>query len=168
MGNAFRLADPERGAPYADFLLFGLRFVVGRVMAHRLPGRTYPSKDAGKCHNSRVVVCKGSNCFLIPQQGDSMSKGYWASIYREVKDPAKLAAYALLAAPAVVAAGGKFIVRGVADEVREQGLKERTVLIEFPTYEAAVAAYDSDAYKKALDALGDGAERDLRILRGVE
>jgi uncharacterized protein (DUF1330 family) len=47
-------------------------------------------------------------------------------------------------------------------------LKERTVLIEFPTYEAAVAAYDSDQYKKALEALGDGVERDLRIIRGVE
>ncbi len=97
-----------------------------------------------------------------------MSKGYWVTTYRTTKDPAKLAAYAQLAAPAVAAAGGKFLVRGVADEVREQGLKERTVLIEFPTYEEAVAAYDSDEYKKALEALGDGAERDLRIVRGVE
>jgi uncharacterized protein (DUF1330 family) len=97
-----------------------------------------------------------------------MSKGYWVTTYRTTKDPAKLAAYAQLAAPAVAAAGGKFLVRGVADEVREHGLKERTVLIEFPTYEEAVAAYDSDEYKKALEALGDGAERDLRIVRGVE
>jgi uncharacterized protein (DUF1330 family) len=97
-----------------------------------------------------------------------MSKGYWVTTYRKTKDPAKLAAYAQLAAPAVAAAGGKFLVRGVADEVREHGLKERTVLIEFPTYEEAVAAYDSDEYKKALEALGDGVERDLRIVRGVE
>ncbi len=97
-----------------------------------------------------------------------MSKGYWVTTYRTTKDPAKLVAYAQLAAPAVAAAGGKFLVRGVADEVREHGLKERTVLIEFPTYEEAVAAYDSDEYKKALEALGDGAERDLRIVRGVE
>jgi uncharacterized protein (DUF1330 family) len=97
-----------------------------------------------------------------------MSKGYWVSAYRKTKDPAKLAAYAQLAAPAVAAAGGKFIVRGVADEAREQGLKERTVVIEFPSYEQAVAAYESDAYKKALAALGDGVERDLRIVRGAE
>ena len=97
-----------------------------------------------------------------------MSKGYWVTTYRKIKDPAKLAAYAQLAGPAVAAAGGKFLARGVADEVREHGLKERTVLIEFPTYEGAVAAYDSDEYKKALEALGDGAERDLRIIRGVE
>ena len=97
-----------------------------------------------------------------------MSKGYWVTSYRETKDAAKLAAYAQLAVPAVAAAGGKFIVRGVADEAREQGLKERTVVIEFPTYEAAVAAYESELYKKALEALGDGVERDLRIVRGTE
>ena len=41
-----------------------------------------------------------------------MSKGYWVTSYRKTNDPAKLAAYAQLAAPAVAAAGGKFIVRG--------------------------------------------------------
>jgi uncharacterized protein (DUF1330 family) len=97
-----------------------------------------------------------------------MSKGYWVTTYRATKDPAKLAAYAQLAPAAVAAAGGKFLVRGAAEEVREQGLKERTVVIEFPTYEQAVAAYDSDAYKKALEALGDGVERDLRIVRGTD
>jgi uncharacterized protein (DUF1330 family) len=73
-----------------------------------------------------------------------------------------------LAPGAVAAAGGKFLVRGVADAAREQGLIERTVVIEFPTYEQALAAYDSDAYKTALEALGDGVERDLRIVRGLE
>ncbi|MEM5384497.1 DUF1330 domain-containing protein [Paraburkholderia phymatum] len=97
-----------------------------------------------------------------------MSKGYWVTVYRKTNDASALAAYAQLAAPAITAAGGKFIVRGAADEVREQGLKERTVVIEFPTYEQAVAAYDSDAYKKALAALGNAVERDLRIVRGAE
>ncbi|ACD21490.1 MULTISPECIES: DUF1330 domain-containing protein [Paraburkholderia] len=97
-----------------------------------------------------------------------MSKGYWVTSYRATKDATKLAAYAQLAVPAVTAAGGKFIVRGAAEEAREQGLKERTVVIEFPTYEAAIAAYDSELYKKALAALGDGVERDLRIVRGTE
>ncbi|HEX7933555.1 MAG TPA: DUF1330 domain-containing protein [Paraburkholderia sp.] len=97
-----------------------------------------------------------------------MSKGYWVTTYRKIKDPTKLAAYGQLAAPAVTAAGGKFLVRGVADEVHEQGLKERTVVIEFPSYEDALAAYRRDDYQKALEALGDAAERDLRIVRGTE
>ena len=41
-----------------------------------------------------------------------MAKGYWISAYREINDPAKLAAYAELAAPAVKASGGNFLVRG--------------------------------------------------------
>ena len=59
-----------------------------------------------------------------------MSKGYWVTSYRKTNDAQKLAAYAQLAPAAVAAAGGKFIVRGVAEEAREQGLKERTVVIE--------------------------------------
>ncbi|MBP0592399.1 DUF1330 domain-containing protein [Paraburkholderia sp. LEh10] len=97
-----------------------------------------------------------------------MSKGYWVTHYRRTNDASALAAYAQLALPAITAAGGKFLVRGPAEEVREQGLKERTVVIEFPTYEQAVAAYESEAYKKALAALGNAAERDLRIVRGTD
>ncbi|CAD6519130.1 DUF1330 domain-containing protein [Paraburkholderia sabiae] len=97
-----------------------------------------------------------------------MSKGYWVTSYRKINDAEALGAYAKLALPAITAAGGKFIVRSAAEEVREHGLKERTVVIEFPTYEQAVAAYDSPEYKNALAALGDAAERDLRIVRGAE
>ena len=49
----------------------------------------------------------------------------------------------------------------------ELGLKERTVLIEFDSVEHATAAHDSPAYQAALDALGDGADRDIRIVEGV-
>ena len=51
--------------------------------------------------------------------------------------------------------------------VYELGLKQRTVLIEFESVEQAVAAHDSPAYQEALAALGDGAERDMRIIGGV-
>ena len=49
-----------------------------------------------------------------------------------------------------------------------RGLKERTVLIEYPSLEKAIAAYDSPAYAEALKVLGDGAKRDYRIVEGVE
>jgi uncharacterized protein (DUF1330 family) len=51
---------------------------------------------------------------------------------------------------------------------REQGIKERTVIVEYPSSEKATAAYDSAAYAEALKALGDGAVRDFRIVEGVE
>jgi uncharacterized protein (DUF1330 family) len=96
-----------------------------------------------------------------------MAKGYWISIYRNITDPDAVAAYAKLAAPAVAAAGGRFIVRGVAAEVYEQGLKQRTAIVEFDSLAQAIAARESAAYQEALTALANGAERDFRIVEGV-
>ncbi len=96
-----------------------------------------------------------------------MPKAYWISAYRAVNDPAKLAEYAKLAGPSLTAAGGKFLARGEAAAVMEAGLKQRTVILEFESVAAAQAAYASAGYKAALAALGDGAERDIRIVEGV-
>ena len=95
-----------------------------------------------------------------------MAKGYWISCYREVKDPAKLAAYAKLAGPAIVSGGGRFLARGVATAAYEAGQLERTVLVEFDSVEQALAVHESPAYRAALAALGDGVVRDLRIVAG--
>jgi uncharacterized protein (DUF1330 family) len=51
--------------------------------------------------------------------------------------------------------------------VYELGLKQRTVLLEFDSVEQAVAAHDSPAYQAALAALGDGADREIRIIEGA-
>ncbi len=96
-----------------------------------------------------------------------MPKAYWVSAYRAVKDPAKLAAYAKLAGPALTAGGGRFLARGEPAKVYELGMMQRTVLLEFDSVEQAVAAHDSPAYKAALDALGDGADREIRIIEGA-
>jgi uncharacterized protein (DUF1330 family) len=96
-----------------------------------------------------------------------MAKAYFMSIYRRVNDPQKLAAYAQLAGPAFEAAGGRFLARGVAPHAYESGQQERTVIIEFESVAQAVAAYESAAYRRALDALGDGAVRDVRIIGGI-
>lgn len=96
-----------------------------------------------------------------------MPKAYWISTYRQVKDPGKLAAYAKLAGPALTGGGGKFLARGEPAKVYELGLKQRTVLIEFESVEQAIAAHDSPAYQEALAALGDGAEREIRIIEGA-
>ena len=96
-----------------------------------------------------------------------MSKTYWVSTYRAVKDAEKVAAYAKLAGPALTAAGGRFLARGMPSMAYELGLKERTVLIEFDSVEQAAAAHDSPAYQEALAALGDGADRDIRLIEGV-
>jgi uncharacterized protein (DUF1330 family) len=97
-----------------------------------------------------------------------MPKAYWISAYRSVRDSDALAAYAKLALPALQSAGGRFLARGMPAKVYEQGVSERTVVIEFASVAAATAAHDSPAYQEALRALGSAVERDLRIIEGVE
>jgi len=96
-----------------------------------------------------------------------MAKAYWIACYREIKDADKLAAYAKLAGPAIQAAGGRFLVRGMPAKVYEAGLNQRTVMLEFDSVQAATAAHDSAGYQAALAALGDGAIRDIRIVEGA-
>jgi len=98
-----------------------------------------------------------------------MAKAYWITTYRSISNPEKLAAYAKLAAPAVAAAGGKFIVRGMPVEAWESGMKERTVVVEFPDLKQALAAHGTPGYQEALKALGTGSVvRDMRVVEGVE
>ncbi|WP_134740239.1 DUF1330 domain-containing protein [Nocardioides sp. 503] len=92
---------------------------------------------------------------------------YWISLYREITDEAKLAAYAQLAGPAIEGAGGTFLARGLPEETYEAGEATRSVLISFESVDAARAAHDSPAYQAALAALDGGAVRDLRIVPGV-
>ena len=97
-----------------------------------------------------------------------MAKAYWISAYQSIIDSEALADYAKLAGPSLTAAGGKFLARGVPAAVKESGLQQRTVLIEFESVEAALAAYNSPGYKEALTALGSNAVvRDIRIIEGV-
>lgn len=96
-----------------------------------------------------------------------MAKGYWITFYRSVSNPAALTEYAKLAGPPIQAAGGRFLARGTAAKTYEQGVKERSVVIEFDGVEKAVAAYESPAYQAALKVLKGAVERDVRILEGV-
>ncbi|MGG5818392.1 DUF1330 domain-containing protein [Falsiroseomonas sp. HW251] len=96
-----------------------------------------------------------------------MAKAYWVATYRSVSNPEALAAYAALGGPALVAAGGRILARGLPALTFEGGLMQRTVLIEFDSVEQARAAHDSPAYQAALAKLGDGAVRDIRIVEGA-
>lgn len=97
----------------------------------------------------------------------TMSGAFWIATYRRVMDPAKLAAYAALAGPAITAGGGKFIARGPAAVTYEGAAAgSRVVVIHFESVKAAVDLHDSPAYQKALEALGDGVEREIRIVEG--
>ncbi|MEW1635448.1 MFS transporter [Streptomyces sp. NPDC093801] len=121
------------------------------ALARRRPSATNP-----------YIRCTHSNT------GGSMPKGYWVSVYRTVSDPEKLAAYNELAARAVAAGGGRTLVRGGRVVAHDAGIAERTVLVEFDSFEQAVATRESAAYQEALVALSDGVERDFRIVEGTD
>ena len=92
---------------------------------------------------------------------------YWISVYRQIVDEAKVAAYAELAGPALREAGGTFVARGLPEQTYEAGERTRTVIIEFDSVDAARAAHDGPAYQAALAALDGGAVRDMRVVPGV-
>ncbi|MFI6299953.1 DUF1330 domain-containing protein [Nonomuraea sp. NPDC050790] len=101
-----------------------------------------------------------------------MAKGYWVSVYPAGSDSGRLAAYDELAGLAVEAGGGRVLSRipsrGGRVVAHEAGITQRVVLIEFDSFEQAVATYESEAYRKALVALPDGFERDFRIIDGID
>lgn len=97
-----------------------------------------------------------------------MKKGYWVVAYRSISDESAVKAYGQLAVPALESFGGRLLTKSTSQvQTHEAGLQQRAVLVEFDTYEIALAAYESEAYWKALQALGSGAERDFRIVEGA-
>lgn len=97
-----------------------------------------------------------------------MAKAYWVATYRSVSDPDALAAYAKLAGPAIAGAGGRFLARGNAAKAYEAGVAQRVVIIEFDSVAQAIATHDGEGYQAALKVFGKAAERDLRIVEGLE
>ena len=97
-----------------------------------------------------------------------MKKRYWVVAYRAISDESALKAYAGLAVPAVQSFGVRSL-SGSASRIQphEDGRPLRTILVEFDTYDIALSAHESEAYKRALQALGSGAERDFRIVEGA-
>lgn len=97
-----------------------------------------------------------------------MKKGYWVVAYRTIGDDATMKSYAALAGAALGPLGARLLVSpGSAVTALEAGLKQMTVVVEFDSYEIALAAYESADYKKALAALGSVVERDFRIAEGA-
>jgi uncharacterized protein (DUF1330 family) len=97
-----------------------------------------------------------------------MKKGYRVVAYRSISDESAVKAYGALAMPAVQSFGGRFLTGSTSHiQAHEAGLQQRTIIVEFDSYDIALAAHKSEAHQKALQALSSGAERDYRIVEGV-
>ena len=96
-----------------------------------------------------------------------MTKIIQVVVYKSVSDEEKLAKYAALAGPAMMAAGGRILARGMPVAVKEAGEATRTVVIEWNSLEVAEKGYASDGYQAALAALDGGAIREFRYVEAV-
>lgn len=96
-----------------------------------------------------------------------MAKGYWLG-HTKIHDPEGYKAYQAANAKAFAKYDAKFLVRGGQQTVVEGDAMNRSVVIEFPSYAAALACYESPEYAEA-KALRDGiSDIDLVIVEGYE
>lgn len=94
-----------------------------------------------------------------------MPKGYWVARIT-VHDPERYKDYVATATPAYQEHGAKFLVRGGAIGASEGDSRPRNVVIEFPTYEAALACYNSDTYARARAIRQEISEGEVIVIEG--
>lgn len=91
---------------------------------------------------------------------------YWIA-HVTVTDPEAYGQYASRATGAIAAHGGEFLARSGRYKQLEGKDRARNVVAVFPTFEAAIACYDSAAYQEALSFAKGAAERDLMVVEGI-
>ena len=96
-----------------------------------------------------------------------MPKGYLIG-HITVTNPDAYQEYVRRDTPVLEAHGGRFIVRGGASEVREGAFKDRHVVIEFPSLDAARTAYEDPAYQQIAGIRWDNADSDILLVEGTE
>jgi uncharacterized protein (DUF1330 family) len=96
-----------------------------------------------------------------------MPKGYWIA-NGDVTDLETYKKYIEANAEPFARYGARFLVRGGEGEVAEGRVKSRTVVIEFESYEQALACYNSDAYQKAKAIRENAASMNLFIVAGYD
>ena len=94
-----------------------------------------------------------------------MAKGYWM-VRVNVNDAENYPDYLAAGAPVYEKWGAKFLVRGGNHEVVEGKSRERHVIVEFESYEKALACYHSDEYQAAARIRQACGETDFVIIKG--
>ena len=96
-----------------------------------------------------------------------MVKGYWV-VRVDVTDPEQFKTYSAFVGPFVAARGGRFLVRGGQHTVPEGTARARTVVVEFPSYEAAQTAYNSADYQAGIDLRRNAGIVDFVVVEGYD
>ena len=96
-----------------------------------------------------------------------MPKGYWIARLT-VNDALRYPEYVATASPAYARFGAKLLVRGGVFQETEGVARARNVVIEFPTYQAAIDCYNSPEYTAARAIRQSIADGELIIIEGYE
>jgi uncharacterized protein (DUF1330 family) len=96
-----------------------------------------------------------------------MPKGYWIARV-DVADAEQYKAYVAANAAPFKTHGARFIVRGGKFENPEGGSRARNVVIEFPSYQAALDCWNSPEYQKAMALRKTASTGDLIIIEGYD
>ena len=96
-----------------------------------------------------------------------MAKGYWVARV-ELDDPEAYKEYTSANGVAFAKYGGRFLVRGGPFETRQGTGRSRNVVIEFPSYQAALDCWDSPEYQAAKAKQRGVRQMDLIIVEGYE
>ena len=94
-------------------------------------------------------------------------KAYWV-VRGHILNPDEYSKYIQLAGPIVKKFHGTFLSRGGKQEEKEGSGYERTVLIEFNSFEEAIFCNNSDEYQEALEYVKTSAERLVVIVEGLD
>jgi uncharacterized protein (DUF1330 family) len=96
-----------------------------------------------------------------------MAKGYWIGRV-DVQNPEAYKEYVVANGPVFAKFGARFLVRGGPFKSVEGEARERNVVIEFPSYQAALECWDSPEYR-AVKAKRDGhAIADILVIEGYD
>ena len=96
-----------------------------------------------------------------------MAKGYWI-VRVDITDPAAYQHYVAANGPAFAAFGAKFLVRAGRSETLEGASRDRNVVIEFPSYEDALACWHSPAYQAVMRLRTAASTADLLVIEGYD
>src|SRR6516162_352601 len=123
--------------------------------------------------SGRLRACLGSICRDLAREHDvpirrirRRQSRRWRRPGRMVRRMASQSPHSAI--PAVLVGGGRYLARSGVAKTYEVGINQRTVLVEFDSLAQAIATYDSPGYQAALAVLGNAAERDVRIVEGVD
>jgi uncharacterized protein (DUF1330 family) len=186
--EAYMAATPPAHEKYGGTALIrgGRKEVVEGKARSRIVLREFPDyATALACYRSdeyqraRPLRLPHSQCDFVIVEGydgpqppaagsvpaPAANKGYW--LYQvDVSDPEGYKTYIAANQASISKFGARYLVRGGTQEVTEGSARARIVVLEFPSYDAALAGYRSSEYQAAKKLRDGKGTVDLVVVEG--